>query len=290
MPTGKQWTMFIFVNIAFIIQFALMYYFIGLSEIKKNWNEYRCNPMYMPLSDDIQSDFTYCIQNTQVNLMGYILQPITYITSSLSSLGSDLTNNINGIRTMLGTIRSFITTIIENVFGVFLNLVIEMQKITISIKDTIGKMIGIMVSLLYILDGSNKTIVSMWAGPSGQMVRALGHCFYPNTLIKMNNGIIKKIDEIKIGDYLEENNKVIGTMKILPENELLMELDGIFVTGSHFIKYENKWIMVNEHPQSKIQNKIKSDYYICLITENHSIKIGKYLFYDWEDWRINDTK
>jgi len=286
MPTGKQWALYIFVNLAFMIQFILMYYFISLSEIKKNWQQYRCNPMYMPLSDDIQSDFIYCIQNTQVNLMGYILQPITYITSSLSSMGSDLSGNINGIRTMLSTIRTFVSTIVESIFGVFLNLVIEMQKMTISIKDTIGKMVGIMVSLMYILDGSNKTIVSMWAGPNGQMVRALGHCFYPMTIVQMNNGKRKLIKDVKIGEYLDGNNKVIGIMQILPEEEELMEFDGIYITGSHYILYEGNWIQIKNHPMAKKQSDIVSLYYVCLITENHTIRIGKHLFYDWEDWRI----
>jgi hypothetical protein len=285
MPSGKQWGMFIYVNLAFMIQIALIMYFIGITEIKKNWQEYRCNPMYMPLSDDIKSDFVYCVQNTQVNLMGYLLQPITYITSNLSSMGSDLTTNVNGVRTMLSTIRTFISSIVENIFGVFLNLVIEIQKMTISIKDTVGKMIGIMVSLMYILDGSNKTIVSMWAGPNGQMVRALGHCFHPDTQVVLKSGEKKKMKDIEIGDILEMGNKVIAVMTVLPENEELYLFDGVYITGSHYV-FDEKWIQIREHKRAIKQNKVKSAYYSCLITDNHLIKIGKNIFYDWEDWRI----
>jgi hypothetical protein len=285
MPSGKQWGMFVYVNLAFMIQIVLMYYFIGLTEIKKNWQEYRCNPMYMPLSDDIKSDFVYCVQNTQVNLMGYLLQPITYITSSLSSMGSEMTTNINGVRTMLSTIRTFISTIVESIFGVFMNLVIEIQRMTISIKDIVGKMIGIMVSLMYILDGSNKTIVSMWAGPNGQMVRALGHCFHPFTLIRLNNNKLMAIKDIKIGDVLESGNKVIAIMTVLPEEEPLYEFDGIYVTGSHYVLFDKKWIPVWKHPLAKFQSDVSSLYYSCLITDDHLIKIGGHTFSDWEDWR-----
>ena len=79
MPTGQNWINFVYVNLGFIAQVLFMYYCTALIEIKKNWPEYRCNPLYMPLSDDIASDFTYCVQSTQINLMGYLLQPLTYL-------------------------------------------------------------------------------------------------------------------------------------------------------------------------------------------------------------------
>jgi hypothetical protein len=57
---------------------------------------------------------------------------------------------------------------------------------TISIKDLVGKMIGVMVAMMHIMDGSLKTINSSWNGPPGQMVRAIGKCFHPETKIKLN--------------------------------------------------------------------------------------------------------
>ena len=83
--------------------------------------------------------------------MGYLLQPITYITSSLTGTLSNFTNEINMVRAMFDKIRTFSTSIIQSVFGVFLNLVIEFQRITIGIKDIMGKTIGIMVTLMYVI-------------------------------------------------------------------------------------------------------------------------------------------
>ena len=60
--------------------------------------------------------------------------------------------------------------------GVFLNLLIGIQKLTINIKDLFAKLIGILASLLYVLSGSLMTMNATWAGPPGQMVRFL--CFY----------------------------------------------------------------------------------------------------------------
>ena len=135
MPKGLDWINFIYVNLGFVAQIFVMYYFSAVAEIKNNWPKYRCNPMFMPLSDNIEKDFTYCVQSMQTNFMGYLLQPINYIINSLSSMGGEFSGSINYIRTMISSIRSMITSIIQNVFGVFLNLIIEFQKITIGIKD-----------------------------------------------------------------------------------------------------------------------------------------------------------
>jgi phage-related protein len=105
--------------------------------------------------------------------MGYLLQPLTFVTSSITTVLGEFVEEINYIREMFNNIRTMFTSIIQSIFGVFLNLIIEFQKIIISMKDLIGKTIGTMVSLLYIMDGSLKTMESAWAGPAGQTIRAL---------------------------------------------------------------------------------------------------------------------
>ena len=53
-------------------------------------------------------------------------------------------------------------------------------------------MIGIVVTIMYILDGSIQTMNSAWAGPQGQLVRAIGSCFHPHTEITLFNITHKK--------------------------------------------------------------------------------------------------
>lgn len=293
MPSGKNWVNFIFINIAFALAISALYYLIFVNEIKANWPAYRCNPLYMPLSDDIRKDFTYCIQTMQSSYMGFILQPITYLTSSLGNTMGNFMNEINAIRGMFNKIRTFISTIIQSIFGVFLNLIIEFQRITIAIKDLLGKTIGILTTLLFTLDGSIKTINSTWNGPPGQMVRKLGKCFHPDTKIKLQNGSIKTIQNICLGDVLENGSVVDVIMNIdntrEPEKLYVIEKSGvdgedIFVTGSHLIfnKDQQIFVTVKNHPDSKLSDK-QTDKFSCLITSNHQISIGKYNFWDWED-------
>jgi hypothetical protein len=293
MPSGKNWINFIYVNIAFAIYIAGVFYYSQLAEIKANWPLYRCNPMYMFLADDIEENFTYCIQSMQSNFMGYLLQPLTFITGSLTTMMGGFMGDIQNIRAMFNKIRTFFSNIIQSVFGIFLNLIIEFQRITIGIKDLIGKTIGIMVSLMYMLDGSIKTMNSTWNGPPGQLVRALGKCFHPLTRIKLIDGSVKLIKDIILGDILEDGSIVETTMMI--DNRISkiklysiqngVDNENIYVTGSHLVfdSKSNKFIEVKNYDKAIEENNVNCEWFSCLITDTHNIKIGNELFWDWED-------
>ena len=289
----KNWVNFLYINLAFAIYIAGVFYYSQVSEIKANWPLYRCNPMYMPLADNMEENFTYCIQSMQSGFMGYLLEPLTFITNTIGSMMGGFMNDIQSIRGMFNKIRTQFSNIIQSIFGVFLNLIIEFQKITISIKDLIGKTIGIMVSLMYVMDGSIKTMNSTWNGPPGQMVKALGKCFYPNTKVKLQDGTVKQMKDINLGDILENGSIVEAVMMIDNKREPVslyrIPNEGvggtdIFVTGKHLVfdKKTQRLIKV-ENYSNAINSKIEIDWFSCLITSDHKIQIGNELFWDWED-------
>jgi hypothetical protein len=292
MPSGKNWVNFLYVNLAFAIYIAGVFYYSQLAEIKAEWPLYRCNPMYMFLADNVEENFTYCIQNMQTSFMGYLLAPLTYITGTLGTQMGGFMNDIQNIRAMFNKIRTFFSSIVQSIFGVFLNIIIEFQRITIGIKDLLGKTIGIMVTLMYTMDGSIKTMNSTWNGPPGQLVRALGKCFHPETNVKLKNGIIKYMKDIDLGDILEDGSIVESILKIdnkkNPENfySIPNGVNGgnILVTGSHLV-FDDKlkeFVRVEDYKRSEL-TEIHYNWFSCLITDTHRIKIGNELFWDWED-------
>jgi hypothetical protein len=290
MPTMNNYFNLIYVNLGFIAIISAMMYFKSALEIKENWPKYRCNPPYWIFSENVSEDFTYCVQNTQMNMMGYLLQPLNYMVTSLTSIGGGLGDAINNIRVMFSSIRNFVSDIIQNVFGVFLNMIIEFQKIIISIKDMVGKMIGIVVTIMYILDGSIKTMSSAWAGPSGQLVRAIGSCFDPKTKITLKNGLEYTMEDIPLGSELKDGGKVFAILKVdNTKKEPLFKIKGtnqdIYVTGEHYIydKQTNKWIQVNTYEKAIVQQNMILEYFSCLITTNGRILIDNEVFWDWED-------
>ena len=227
--------------------------------------------------------------------MGYLLKPLNYMITALTSIGGLFSEAINNVRIMFSSIRDFVTEIIENVFGVFLNLVVEFQKIIISIKDMVGKMIGIVVTIMYVLDGSIKTMKSAWAGPPGQLVRVIGSCFHPKTEITLANGTHCAIENAPLGSELLDGGKIFAVLKIdNPKKEPLYKIKGkdqdIYVTGEHFVfdKINHKWIKVKNYKDAEFQPDFIPEYFSCLITTNRRIQIDDEIFWDWEDDELNN--
>ena len=168
-------------SIFIILIFVLMYFYnilaVGIKNIQDNWPQYRCNPSIMPFAGtfghDVMDNFTYCIQNMQGDFMGYLLQPLTYLTSVLGNVSGGLMESIQDIRSFINVFRNFIATIIQSIFGVFLNILNQFQFILIKMKDMLAKQVGVMASMMFILQGTVMTMHSAWKGPPGGMVRMM---------------------------------------------------------------------------------------------------------------------
>ena len=294
----------VFVCLLFIWPIIVCMTVDNVTSMKENWGALRCNPVNIPyypfVSDNITDDVTYCVKNVMKNSMGEFLQPLTYIFSTLTNMSGELTDQLQGVRNMFNYIRTSITTIITSVFSIFMNMIIQFQTILITLKDLIAKIVGIIVSLLYVLDGTVLLVESNWNGLPGQMVRALGSikigsCFSPDTKILLNTGVVKCIKDIELGDVLMSGSIVEGTMKLLnTHDEYYYELPGgvngekILVTGTHYVFDPSikAFQIVENISTAKLTNKKDAVFY-CLITSDNMIRIGDHVFWDWEDYKIN---
>jgi hypothetical protein len=245
-------------------------------------------------------DAIYCLQGIMKNSMGEFLQPLTYVFSNLVNLGGNLSDQLQSSRGMVDYIRNSITNIVQRVFGVFLNMIIEFQIIMVTIKDMMAKIVGIFVGLLYTLDGTVLLVESGWNGVPGHMVRALGSiklggCFHRDTKVELLGGVVKSIVDIKLNDVLVNGSKVVATMQIAntykePYWSLPDGVNGepILVTGTHYVYDPNiKMFQIVEDVYCASVTKQVDDVFYCLITDNNLIQIGKQTFWDWEDYKIN---
>lgn len=289
-------------SILIILIFALLYFSailtVGIKKIKDDWPKHRCSPTMMPfasyLGHDTMQNFTYCVGNIQKDMMGFFLQPIQYVLGMVAGMSAWILERIQFIRLFIDKIRGFIKVILGDVYGMMVNVLIQFQKLITKTKDTIMKLIGIVVTLVYLIMSAVKTGQSLNAGPIGQTLRTL--CFSKNTPIKLKNGDLVKIKDINLGDVLENNSEVYGLLRLKgddvnPYYKLWSEKlkKNIYVTASHKICLNNdkkddldNYIDVKDHPESVKTNLFDKVLY-CLITSDHQIPIGEYTFWDWED-------
>ena len=290
-------TLAIFIILIFVGLFAFNLLTIGISKIKNNWPVYRCNPVVMPFASifgqDAVTNFTYCIQTMQSNYMTYLMQPLHYSLDVIGKTGSNITDAINDVRAFFNNIRNFVINIVQSIFGVFLNILIEFQSVTITIKDMFSKMIGIMATLMFTLSGSIQTMTATWAGPPGQLARKL--CFHPDTKVRLSNNKVFRMKDIPLNSILPNGTIVKAVMNIsnLDDKgnhvEDLYSIKGgegsyILVSGSHLVyDVTQKQFIHSSELNCATKTDIKCSEFSCLITSNHIIPIGKWIFHDWED-------
>lgn len=296
----------IFLTLIIIIVFVLLYLFIALSVGKKNvennWPIHRCNPAIMPFASlfghDVGKNFTHCIQSMQTKYSDYLNLPLHYNMHVMSSNASDSMQAIQSARGFISNLRGFITDIIQNVFGVFLNMLIEFQRGIVVIKDIMGKLVGILTSLIYTLDGSVKTMESTWNGPPGDAVRALsGVCFHPDTKVKLIDNTILNMKDVPLNAILKNGATVRAVLTISNQTnngdikeKLYMLPNGedndkhILVTGSHlvYLPKQDTFVPIDSLDEATISS-IETSTLSCLITSDHTIPLGQWIFHDWED-------
>ena len=108
-------------------------------------------------------------------------------------------------------------------------------------------------------------------------------CFDKNTLITMNDGSVKRIIDINVGDILEDNNSVTAKFKVETKGSDMYILNDIIVSNSHIVKHCENWLPVSDHPDSKKLEIYEEPYLYCLNTSSKTITINSQIFTDWDE-------
>jgi hypothetical protein len=350
---GGSVIIFIILMIVMFLVFAYTTIMKNLQPIKDNWAVERCNPKVIPFAGFInkpdgastiqytQDNFNYCMQNILTSITGYAVEPLTYITSNLTSMYGEIANTLNSIRTVISNVRTSIAKIAEEIFGRLLNIMTPIQMILISFNDMMKKAMGIMTAALYTSLGTYYTlqtllgaileiiviilvilftaIILMWffplwwpiamastvtflsisipliiilafatevlhvkVGSPIPSVPGPGHCFDGKTELTMNDGSKKLIEELEVGNILENNNIITAKLKLDATNEQMFRLGNVVVSGSHRVKYEGKWILVKDHPLAEPLSS-SGEHIYCLNTNLKTIRVGANEFADWDE-------
>ena len=114
-------------------------------------------------------------------------------------------------------------------------------------------------------------------------VKRRRRCFSPETIVKLQNGESRPMKDLEIGDVLSNGSVVKATMKILNDTDPYYRLPGnILVTGSHYVKDGDTFKRVKDVEKAERTDTIEKTVY-CLVTSDHKIPVGDFVFWDWED-------
>lgn len=108
-------------------------------------------------------------------------------------------------------------------------------------------------------------------------------CFDGNTVINLKKGI-KTMQYLNPGDILEDGSRVTATMKCLAPKKMY-SIKKIIVTAEHPVLdvETNFYIPACEHKDSILISDYVPHFVYCISTSSKIIKIGNYIFSDWDE-------
>jgi hypothetical protein len=268
-----------------LIAIITSFYLFGLSRVqylKQHWAEYRCNPVYMPMAgfvgDSVVSNFTKCTMKGFQDYAGFMMDPLMAEFSIVNETLSEVGTTMNSMRSMMSSTRSGFLGIIGSVFGKIQNLISQFQYIIVRMRTLLSRIVGTMLSFVYIFYSGMETGTSVMNGPIGKTVSFL--CFDPNTLVvlKTNKAVLMK--NLKVGDVLYTGETVTSMYKVDAKGVHMYNLTGVIVSGNHKVKYRDEFIKVKDHPQAtQVQNLFP--FLSCFNTDTHRIHLRGIEFLDF---------
>ena len=125
----------------------------------------------------------------------------------------------------------------------------------------------------------NDLLSSVIINPAPPCRRGCSRCFLAGTPVTMEDGSIKHIENIELGDRVMNGGMVGATAKLLTDN--IYEYKGIYVAGSHAVKEDGTWIRVEDSEIGKPLNDGNMHVVYTLSVENHVLDIEGITFTDF---------
>jgi hypothetical protein len=165
-----------------VIIFALIQLFItaltSVSQFKKVWNAYKCNPAIMPFANlmgfDPTTTFRECTQETQVSFMSVFLDPIYTSLNSFSESGNMFLGILNSLQGDLNNQQSDSLNIVGNIGDRINVFSTNLNKTFITVSDTVSKIGGFITIIFYLLQTSIDIGKALDRDAPGYILRQLG--------------------------------------------------------------------------------------------------------------------
>jgi hypothetical protein len=166
--------------VATIVAISAATYLFALSQVdhlKRNWVQYRCNPIYMPMAglvgQDVFTNFTKCTMKGFHDYAGFMMDPIMAEFDTVGETVGELGGALRDMRTTMSSMRGGFLGIVGSVFGKIQNLMSSIQYIIIRMRTLLSRIMGVMMSFMLIFYTGMETGQSVMNGPIMGVIKAL---------------------------------------------------------------------------------------------------------------------
>lgn len=131
-----------------VVGMMLNKFFKDFDEIKENWTEHRCNPVYMPFAEWVQpevsatTNFNQCLGLLSKNVLKIPMDSIqVYLSAFLDTIKS-VVGKLNIFRSLRGKLAGVIMTMVTLTMGKLTAVVSTMSHSLGKVRDVMNRMAG----------------------------------------------------------------------------------------------------------------------------------------------------
>lgn len=263
----------------FLVGLVLLFSMGSLKEITENFPKYRCNPILIPFASnfgyDSKENFNFCLTSIFNVKAAEIFGPIYNLLGGFTDIIKLVVDVALGIRKLFSNFLLGMNNFVRNVRDRIQGLMFNIRMSFLKINNLMGRVYGTMYAVIWM------GVSAMTAGfnvADNDLVKFLFEfCFDPNTPIQMEDGSYKYLYQIQIGDRLAN---VSGTIPVVTSvlnfsgtHTPMVNINGIIVSGSHYVHTLSGWIPASNHPDAIAVNSLPQ--LVCLNVTGHTFKVGR---------------
>lgn len=165
----------IIIIIIFTILIILVNLSIGISHIKNNWDDYKCNPAIIPVAFlfgyNVNTTFNECIKDVQSSYMTSFMEPIYDTLGSYAEAGTYFTSIFEDMKIMGNMQDLNMTDFSTLVSNKLYNITNEFNEIIIYVNDTFVKLSSSISVIYYMIQATIGAAEGAWSGLIGTFIR-----------------------------------------------------------------------------------------------------------------------
>jgi len=143
-----------------------------LLQIQSNWNQNRCNPIYMPFAglimpqpgmstaDNTIQNFSYCVKQDASMVFSIAMMPLEFAMYLVIDFIDVTMEALMAFMQLMQWLKDQLGLIVAGIYAQLLNFIIPLMEITIHVRDALSKINGIAVTSLFVTMTIYNTTVS----------------------------------------------------------------------------------------------------------------------------------
>ena len=160
--------------IIFLIVIFYLSFFNGLEVIRSDWDNRKCDPSVLLFAGYINKptnqsnleytaeNFSYCVNSMLEKVTAVMFQPLYFLLNSITLIFNGMVESVQQLRKLLLYLREQFDSIAGVMFVGLSNITVPFINMMVKIKDSLGKINGILTSALYTLFGSYMAMQSLF--------------------------------------------------------------------------------------------------------------------------------